>query len=120
VLSNVGSNNTNWVENGVVNNGGGLITMWKKDCFEMKRYRKGSNFSTIKGVWKLGTPLELTVVNVYSVGSFKENIVVWEELIKARRNHLTKMWCVVGDFNSIIYAGERRGQIPNVNYNIDI
>lgn len=53
----MGSNEIDWVENMVVNNGGGSSQCAKKNYFEMKRYRNGSNFSIIEGVWKLGTPL---------------------------------------------------------------
>jgi len=55
--------------------GGGIITMWKKDCFEMKRYRNENFFSIIEGVWKIGTPIEITVVNVYCGGILREKEV---------------------------------------------
>ena len=64
-----------WIEIGAVNNGGGIITMWKKDCFEMKRYRSENFFSIIEGVWKIGTPIEITVVNVYCGGNLREKEV---------------------------------------------
>lgn len=50
----------------------------------------------------------------------KKKRVAWEELIKARKNHSIKMWCVVRDFNSIKYANERRCLSPNANYRSDI
>ena len=70
-----GSNEIDWIEIGAVNNGGGIITMWKKDCFEMKRYINGNNFSIIEGVRKIGTPIEITVVNVYCGGILREKEV---------------------------------------------
>jgi len=42
------SNEIDWIEIGAVNNGGGVITMWKKDCFEMKRYRTGATSQSLK------------------------------------------------------------------------
>ena len=45
-----GSNEIDWIEVGAVNNGGGIITMWKKNCFELKGFRCGNNYSIIEGI----------------------------------------------------------------------
>jgi len=114
-----GSNEIDWIEIGVVNNGGGLITMWKKDCFEMKRFRNGNNFSIIEGVWKLGMPVEITITNVYCGGTLREKRIIWDEKNEVRKNHPIKL-CVARDFNSIRSVGERRCQSSNVNYSSEI
>jgi len=49
-----GSNDVDWIENGAVNNGGGLITMWRKNAFELTSFRNGRGFTIIEGVWKIG------------------------------------------------------------------
>jgi len=90
--------------------------MWKKDCFEMKRYKNGNNFSIIEGVWKVGMPIEITIANVYCGGTLREKRIIWDEISEIRKSHPIKLWCVAGDFNSIIRVGERRGQNYNVNY----
>ena len=110
-----GSNGIDWIEIGAVNNGGRIVTMWKKNCFELKRYRNGNNFSIIEGVWKIGTPIEIMIVNIYCGGTLRENKIIWDELSEIRKSHLIKLWCVAGDFNSIRCVGERRGQSFNVN-----
>jgi len=94
-----GSNEINWIEIGTVNNGGGIITMRKKDCFEMKRYINGNNFSIIEGVWKVGMPIEITISNVYYGGTLREKRIIWDEISEIRKSHPIKLWCVVGDFN---------------------
>jgi len=60
--------------------------MWKKDCFEMKRYRNGNNFSIIEGVWKIGTPIEITIVNVYCGGTLREKRIIWDELCEVKKS----------------------------------
>jgi len=115
-----GSNEIDWIEIGAVNNGGGIITMWKKDCFELKRYRNGNNFLIIEGVWKVGMQIEITIANVYCEGTLREKRAIWDEISEIRKSHPIKMWCVVGDFNSIRSAEERRGQNYNVNYSSEI
>jgi len=94
--------------------------MWKKNCFEMKRYKNGNNFLVIEGMWKIGTPIEITIANIYCVGSLREKRIIWDELNEVRKGHPLKLWCVAGDFNSIRFAGQRRGQSSNVNYSSEI
>jgi len=115
-----GSNEIDWIEIEAVNNGGGLITMWKKDCFEMKKFRNGNNFSIIEGVWKVGMQVEIMITNVYRGGTLREKRVIWDEISEIRKNHPIKLWCVAGDFNSNRSAKERRGQSSKVNYNSEI
>jgi len=115
-----GSNEIDWIEVGAVNNGGGIITMWKKDCFELKGFRSGNNFSIIEGIWKVGKPVEITIVNVYCGGSLREKRSIWDEISEIRKNQRIKLWCVAEDFNAIRCAGERRGQNYSANYNSEI
>ncbi|XP_068492357.1 uncharacterized protein [Phaseolus vulgaris] len=115
-----GSNEIDWIEVGAVNNGGGIITMWKKNCFELKGFRCGNNYSIIEGIWKVGKPLEVIIVNIYCGGSLREKRSTWDEICEIRKNHRIKIWCVAGDFNSIRCAGERRGQNYNANYGSEI
>jgi len=115
-----GSNEIDWIEIGAVNNGGGIITMWKKGCFELIRYKSGNNFSIVEGIWKVGEPIEITIANIYCSGSLREKRIVWDEISEIRKNHPIKLWCVAGDFNSIRSVGEKRGQNSNVNYSSEI
>jgi len=96
-----GSNEIEWVENGASNNVGGLITIWRKNCFQMSRFLNGRNFTIIEGLWKDGIEVFVTIVNVYCPGSLGDRKAVWEEISKYRSLQLFKAWCVVGDFNSI-------------------
>ena len=49
----------------------------------------------------MGVGVQITIVNVYSFGSLKEKKLIWEEISVIRRNHNNRVWCVLGDFNSI-------------------
>ena len=67
----------------------------------MSNVFNGRNFSIIEGCWKIGNGLQVTIVNVYCLGSLREKKEVWEEINSYRLNQRSKAWCVIGDFNSI-------------------
>ena len=45
-----GTNEVDWVENKVVNNAGGVITMWSNRAFQLSSFVNGRNFSVRRGV----------------------------------------------------------------------
>ena len=96
-----GSNEIEWVENGTVNNAGGIITMWRRSSFNMTSYFNGKSYSFVEGVWKVGVEIQITIMSVYSFGSLKERKEVWDEVSELRKNQQNRVWCVVGNFNSI-------------------
>jgi len=79
-----GSNEIEWVENGANNSARGLITMWRKSCFQLSSFCNGRNFTIIQGLWKAGTDVFVTIVNVYSSGSLGDKKAVWEEISNSR------------------------------------
>jgi len=111
-----GSNEIDWIENGAINNAGGIITLWRRSCFQLSSSVNGSNFSIIEGVWKVGDGVRVTIVNVYSSGSLKEKKAIWDEINAYRACQLNRIWCVVGDFNSIRTKEERKSLVVGSNY----
>jgi len=103
-----GSNDIEWVENGACNNAVGIITMWRRNHFQLSFSFNEKNFSVIEEVWKEGFVVQITIVNDYSSGSLKEKKLIWEEISVIRRNHTNRVWCVSGDFNSIWCQEEGR------------
>jgi len=115
-----GSNEIDWVENGAINNAGGIITVWRRSCFQLSSFFNRNNSSIIEGEWKVGDGVRLTIVNVYSSGSLKEKKLIWDEINACRASQLNKIWCVVGDFNSIITKEERKSLVSGSNYSREI
>jgi len=64
-----GTNEIGWVENKAIQSAGGLITMWRKNYFEMTGYINGTSYNIIEGNWKEGVRSQITVVNVYGFGT---------------------------------------------------
>jgi len=115
-----GSNEIDWEENGVINNVGGVITMWRRNNFNMSSYFNGKIYSVIEGVWKAGDWVQITIVNVYNSGSSKERKKVWEEIRELGKNQQNRVWCVVEDFNSIRRKEERKSVVSVSNYSREI
>jgi len=80
----LGSNEIDWVKNETINNAGEIITIWRRSCFHLSSFFNGNNFSVIEGEWKVGDGVRVTIVNVYSSRSLKENKVIWDEIIACR------------------------------------
>jgi len=58
----------------------GLLRFEKKNCFQMSKFSNGRNFSIIEGFWKVGTGVQVIIVNIYCSGSLREKKLVWEEI----------------------------------------
>ena len=65
----------------------------------------------IERTWKLGVTINIIVVNVYCYCSLGEYRRIWDDICEIRKNHVSKIWCMVGDFNSIRLNGERKGDV---------
>ena len=95
------SNEVEWIENANENNVGGVITMWRRNCFLLSKVTNGNKYNIIEREWRLGEAIQIVVVNMYNSSSLLEKRVVWEEVREKRRMINTKVWFVVRDFNSI-------------------
>ncbi|XP_068474816.1 uncharacterized protein [Phaseolus vulgaris] len=71
-------------------------------------------------VGRVGNEVHVTIVNVYCSGSLREKKEVWKEINSFRLNQLSKAWCILGDFNSIIRKKERKSLISVSNYSREI
>jgi len=90
-----GTNEVDWVENGVENNAEGLITMWRKCCFLLSNFINGKNYSIIEREWRIEEPIQITIVDVYNSDSLEEKRSVWEKVRESRTVQGSKTWCVV-------------------------
>ena len=74
----------------------------------------------IERTWKLGVTVNIIVVNVYCYGPLGEYRRIWDDICEIRKNHVSKIWFMVGDFNSIRLNGERKGLSSFSIYNREI
>ena len=109
-----------WVENKAVNKAGGVITMWSNKVFQFSNFKNGRNFSVLEGVWKRGFGTQVTIVNIYCSGSFREKKEMWNEISCIRQDQLTKAWCIIGDFNCIRRQEERKSLVSCSDYSREI
>jgi len=59
-------------------------------------------------------------INVYSPSVLREKKVLWEDISELRQRQNNKVWCVIGDFNSVRRQEERRSLFSTSDYNRDI
>jgi len=50
-------------------------------------------------------------VNVYSKCSITDKREMWEKLLSLKESFGGDVWCVAGDFNSVLHESERRGTL---------
>jgi len=82
--------------------------MWRNNQFQLVNFVRGNNFSVVEGVWKGGGGVQVVIVNVYSPSLLREKKVLWEDIGELRRRQNNRVWCVIGDFNSVRRQEERR------------
>jgi len=86
--------------------------MWHYKVFKCVISADGRGFVIIEGEYKCdasGIDVNVAIMNVYAPCSTKEKVLLWREIenMLANVNCLTR--CVIGDFNSVRDASERKG-----------
>jgi len=112
------SNEIYWIENGTSSKARGIITMWRRNCFQLSRSFNGNNFSVIEGELKVGVGVQVTIVNVYCTGSLREKKLIWDDISVFRLSKLNRVSC--GDYNSIRRKNERKSLISVSDYNSEV
>jgi hypothetical protein len=86
---------------------GGLITIWDST--------KGTLVKSFHGLGFLGVCLEwgvkkklCMIINVYSPCDLFSKKRLWVDVLVAKYVEVADLWCVVGDFNSVRCAEERK------------
>jgi len=51
----------------------------------------------------------LTIVNVYLPCSNNDKYLLWDKIAHIKLGETCEVWCVLGDFNMVRYANERKG-----------
>ncbi|KAK2372487.1 hypothetical protein QL285_073613 [Trifolium repens] len=85
-----------------------MLSIWRKSL--------GKQIFTFSGECFLGVCLELPafqkyccVINIYSKCNLADKRKLWRDVLMTRQGFGDMVWCIVGDFNSVVEASERRG-----------
>jgi hypothetical protein len=89
-------------------NSGGILSIWNKV--------KASLVFTFFGVGFVGVCLDLIaenrrcyIVNVYAKCHIRDTRRLWDDICMSKSGFGDRLWCVVGDFNSVRNATKRKG-----------
>jgi hypothetical protein len=98
----------NWSFTPAIRNNGGILTIWCSSKGTAAFSFSGSGFVGVCIEWGV-LRHQCFIVNVYSKCSLVEKRVMWEKLLELRSCLQGDLWCVAGDFNSVLHESERRG-----------
>ncbi|CAL0325442.1 unnamed protein product [Lupinus luteus] len=114
-LSLWGNDDFGWACLPAVGASGGILSIWNKAAFVFVEARVGSHFVTVKGKWAHDNDFS-NIMNVYCPCDMAGKRGFWEEAKKDLLGLSDDSWCVVGDFNSVLYQDERRGISSRLNF----
>ncbi|XP_058775967.1 uncharacterized protein LOC131650266 [Vicia villosa] len=102
-----GDNQVEWSYLDANGASGGILTMWKKDLFNLIFSFRGDGF--------LGLCVEkddklIYFVNVYASCDIMLRKRSWDRLCEFKKNNIKGAWCIGGDFNAITSLEERIGR----------
>ncbi|WJX38360.1 hypothetical protein P8452_26031 [Trifolium repens] len=103
-----GNDNVSWCYNPALGRSGGLVTLWDSDRGKLLYSFQGQGFLGVVLEWGEKN-IRCIVLNVYAPCNLEAKKQLWVDLIVARRTHMADLWCMLGDFNSVREATERRG-----------
>ncbi|XP_057452341.1 uncharacterized protein LOC130744170 [Lotus japonicus] len=103
-----GDTDYDWRASPAVGSAGGLLCIWNANTFAVEEVVQGSRFLGLIGVWALNQH-RCVIVNVYSACGLEDKRVLWSRLLEWRQQCQDLSWCLLGDFNAVRYAEERRG-----------
>lgn len=100
-----GDNNFDFRFVAVVGCLGGLITIWDKSFFLLKKDYCVNRFIVVEGYW-CSKGWEGVLINVYAPNMLRDQKILWEEMIEIQKQ-FTKHWIVGGSFNAIRNKSEK-------------
>ena len=103
-----GSDDCEWAFLPSIGNSGGILSIWRKSNSSLLFSFTGEGFMRVCLEWGVHKK-RCFVVNVY----FKCNLLpkkrLWDSLVLVKNTFGDLKWCVIGDFNAVTCAEERRG-----------
>jgi len=107
-----GSKDVSWVYRGIDSEGGGILTMWDNKVFNCTKFVDGKGYVLVEGEYKCitsGKDVKVVIMNIYAPCSSKEKMLLWREVQDMLASVNNSIKCVIGDFNSVKVASERKG-----------
>lgn len=101
-----------WVSKDDVGRSGGLLVIWKRECFELETVFYENNYVGLEGWWGRDR-VRVTLVNVYAPCDLGRKKRLWEELENHMFGRGGDRWCIMGDFNSVKDSREKKGVDAN-------
>jgi exonuclease III len=115
----LGSQDVLWAYLPSVGNSGGILSLWRKSLSTLLFTFTGEGYVGVCLEWGVERHICL-VVNVYAKCDLVAKRRLWEALCSSKRRFGSGMWCILGDFNSVICGDERRGVTQQDSVTLDM
>ncbi|XP_071739376.1 uncharacterized protein [Rutidosis leptorrhynchoides] len=104
-----GNDNYKYAVKNSKGNSGGILLVWDTRFFITNRVVERESFIAIKGKW-LDAGTELIFINVYGPQTDEAKKKMWSDLNEVM-NYDEAMWIILGDFNKVRFASERKNTV---------
>lgn len=98
-----------WCAEGSIGRSGGVLTFWDEERVCCSSGWGIGGAAVVNGRCKR-TGEEFCLINVYAPCNRKEKILLWDRLAIVVEQRVETKVCIIGDFNSILFEGERVGE----------
>jgi hypothetical protein len=102
-----GSEDCQWSSLPSVGNSGGILSIWCKSSSSVIFHFIGEGFVGVCLEWGVHKKVCI-VVNVYSKCDIDGKRRLWDTFLMSKRVFGGGIWCVIGDFNTVLNREERR------------
>jgi mannosylglycoprotein endo-beta-mannosidase len=96
-----GNSACGWASYPAVGNSGGIISIWNKVKFSLIFTFSGDGFVGVC-LDVLAKNRKCFVINVYAKCTIRDKRTLWASIIMSKEGFGDGLWCVVGDFNSVM------------------
>ena len=103
-----GGDDFDWAFLPSVGNSGGIISIWRKSKSNLLFSFVGEGFVGVCLEWGSNKD-RCFAVNIYSKCDLVAKQILWANLVLLKYTFGDGKWCMVGDFNAVSHADERRG-----------
>ena len=103
-----GDPEVSWEIQPVINTAGGLLCLWNEQAFKVERRVNGRCFSLLEGMW-IQENKRVFIVNIYAPCDIQSKRALWDSVRQLKNVSPARLWCLLGDFNSIKHPSERVG-----------
>ena len=96
-----------WQHNFTLNIKGCIWIAWKPSSYEVKVLEKTEQLIH-SYITQLNTNKKFYITFVYSMNQEQQRQHLWRD-IQTLSQQMTEAWCILGDFNSVLYKEDRMG-----------